>query len=446
LSYFCSTNFLGAKMIIFTKSHPYFKQVSFFLYEFFVVSPVERGALFKRPSYLPASPFSIQGISIWKLLPILISFLFLIACNKQSPLIVILPEKFIGENLVIEWQYQPGLKKGETYQITILQNDKNKRFIEKDITKTIHTFALKLDFQGPLEVQVAILSPEREIESRSEKAVVEAYINSVERIKATQKLLVGVHIDNVVKMFSYYTLIKGFQGFDIDLVKKIAKELEKEYGLKKIELEYHRYKWPEILEIFFQCKAHQIDFAIASISIKEKRQMQGMRFSIPYYTTSISAIYKIDKADELGFNQYDKIPIDLLKKVKKIGAHNGTTAVDFFNGYIKSENSVLREAKSNADLIQFLEEEEVDVFLYDLDRALAHVEAHKDYWQAKVLDLKGTKFENEKYGMAFSGANIHLIKDINVILENLKSQNELAQLEAEVKKHLYGNPDAESVQ
>ena len=248
------------------------------------------------------------------------------------------------------------------------------------------------------------------------------YLNARERIIKSETISVGLHLDNSFEMFMYMQ-IDGPKGFDVDLTKIIVDGLKKQYSLPNLTWKPKYLDWPEIVHKIMEPEQQEIDFAISSISITEKRKKDGIIFSSPYYETDLSVIYKEEDGDDLGRDSDIPFPLEKLCDLK-IGVHLGTTAVSFVEEHAcKNHEVLIHKYDTNDKLFAALPSGgEVDIIIYDYVRALAELRTsfsqkeERAEWILRRIDSSSINYPKETYGVAFGRKNIALAKDVSEII------------------------------
>lgn len=193
---------------------------------------------------------------------------------------------------------------------------------------------------------------------------------------------------------------KQIEGFDIDLMKAIAKKA----GL---EVEFINVGFDPLLAGVAQC---QYDAAISSITITEERA-QKMLFSDPYFAAG--QIVTVRK-DETRIKSKDDL------KGMKVGAQIGTT------GAIEVEKIPGALLKTYDDVglaFQDLMNKQIDAVVADNPLALGYVGKNPD----KLMTV-GKIFTEENYGIAICKSKKDLQAKINAGLKAVKAEGVIDQL------------------
>lgn len=196
-----------------------------------------------------------------------------------------------------------------------------------------------------------------------------------------------------------YKVGGNIQGFDIELAKLIAKEMGKEAIFEDMQFS----------AILAALQNHQVDAAIATITVTKERQKQ-FDFSHIYYIDGIALVYPSSKP----FNN----KADL--KDKKIACQLGSTMELWLkkNGYQKQ----MVVFDNNNLAIEALKSDLVDAVL--MDGAQGYVFSHK----SKNLSYKIIDQSEDGYAIV-TQKNSPLLEQINQAITKLKENGEIARLE-----------------
>lgn len=195
---------------------------------------------------------------------------------------------------------------------------------------------------------------------------------------------------------------KEFTGFDMDLIRAIAKEM----GYKKCTIKNMGFD-----ALIPALTAGNIDVAIAGMTITEARK-EKVNFSQPYYKSGLAFAVGKDNNDIKG--------IDDLKG-KRLAVQLGTT------GATRAEKieGVKVSTFNTSDLACMeLKNKNVDAVISDLPVLQYFIQkSGKDY--AKIV---GKPLTDEAYGIAVAKKNTALVKEIDAALDKLKKNGEYDKL------------------
>ena len=194
---------------------------------------------------------------------------------------------------------------------------------------------------------------------------------------------------------------KEYQGFDMDLIRAVAKEI----GMK-----------PEIRNIAFDelipaLQEKDIDIVVSCMTINDERKAKVL-FSDPYYESGLTVIVR---DGEEGIRSF----ADLAGK--KVAVQSGTTSADVVR---KVDVAELKELNTPADCFMELKALGVDAVVND--------RPVNDYYISKngavgVKELP-EKITSESYGMAMAKDNNELREKVNDALKKLKDNGEYQRI------------------
>jgi len=194
---------------------------------------------------------------------------------------------------------------------------------------------------------------------------------------------------------------KEITGFDIELIKAVAAKAG-------FEVEVVNTGFDAMLAGMSQC---QYDAAIAAITITEERQ-KTMLFSDPYTVAGQTVVVRkgttgIASAEDL--------------KGKTIGAQLGTTGAEEVG---KIESAVLKTYDTYEFAFLDLANGQIDAVVVDKPIAESYVGKNAD-----KLEIIGTAFTTESYGIAVCNKKPDLVKKMNEALAALKADGTIKSLE-----------------
>ena len=213
---------------------------------------------------------------------------------------------------------------------------------------------------------------------------------------APNALFVGT--DATYRPFEFQERAGVFEGYDIDLIQAIGKELG-----RPVEMRNGPFN-----DLISGLKAEKYDVIISCLSITPERAKE-IAFSDPYYDAGQIIAVRADEAKIAG-------RADL--KGKKIGAQQATTGeteAKALGGTVKSYETI--------DLaFQDLANGQIDAIVND--------EPVSRWLVAKRPGFKlvGEVFTKEQYGIGVRKADAALLADINRALKKLRDSGELTRL------------------
>ena len=189
---------------------------------------------------------------------------------------------------------------------------------------------------------------------------------------------------------------KEFTGFDMDLIRAIAKEM----GYKKCTIKNMGFD-----ALIPAINAGNIDVSIAGFSITEERKKQVI-FSQPYYKSGLAFVVRKDVNDVKKFE-------DL--KGKTIAVQLGTTGA-LYGEKLKDKGSVVKTFNTSDLACMELKNKGADAVISDLP-VLQYFLKNGGSEYAK---LAGEPLTAEDYGIVISKKNPELAKGIDKALDALK--------------------------
>ncbi|MDR3156276.1 MAG: ABC transporter substrate-binding protein [Holosporaceae bacterium] len=188
-------------------------------------------------------------------------------------------------------------------------------------------------------------------------------------------------------------------GFDIDLARLIAKELNKKAEFKDMQFS------SILLELQDGC----VDAAISTISASDERK-KNFDFSDIYYNESMSIVFRKDSE----LNGKEKF------RGKKIACQLGTTMQIWLEGNAASAEIVRMDNNNLA--IEALKSGHVDGVLIDSSQASHFCKKNSD------LGFSFIAIAHSGYAIAFKKGS-KLTEEINLAIKNLREKGELDKLE-----------------
>ena len=151
---------------------------------------------------------------------------------------------------------------------------------------------------------------------------------------------------------------KGFQGFDIELVKLIDNELAARLG-RSLEFVPIPVPWAQLLDTPAQGRA---DFIISSITkLEDRRRDFRVEFSDGYYCTTHALIYRVGKPDR---------PIRDMITGKVVGVQDKTTNARLAEAMAKEGSLQIKAFDTTETLIDELLRSEIDYGIVDTPFAI----------------------------------------------------------------------------
>lgn len=210
-------------------------------------------------------------------------------------------------------------------------------------------------------------------------------------------LRVGTNADFAPFEFQDENGSTEYQGFDMDLIRAVAKEMGYKAEIQNVNFD----------GLIPAMESGNIDIIASGMTINDERKGQ-VDFSDPYYTSGLTIVVPVDNQDIKGF-------ADL--KGKKIAVQIGTTSMAEAQ---KIEGADVKALNSSADTFMELKAGNVDAVINDLPV--------NDYYIAKTKDTDvkrlDEKLTSEEYGFAMKKGNTELVQKVNEALKTLKENGE----------------------
>jgi ABC-type amino acid transport substrate-binding protein len=328
----------------------------------------------------------------------------------EGPEIAAVQSPLLSKEFVLQWKPEPPPVQYDVH-ITDKQSGKT------ETRSTINPYT-RITQRGDLEISVDSVLPDK-TRKIGKKINVEVYDDSVQRIQRKKELVVAVHADDDDGLFCYPNDKKnGYQGFDTDLMERIAEALGRKYNMT-LRIRPVPLPWPQVV---FEPKTFKVDLAIASITINAARA-RDVAFSASYWETKLALVQRAGApSTPVQPQEFEHL---------KVAVHVGTTARTFLDELRRLLSGVPQpsEAQENAELFSKLSNSEVEGVLYDLDRTAWEKRLHPD-WVVREIDYSGLakigmNWEPERYGMTFALLNTQLRDDVDSVLP---SPNEIRSL------------------
>ena len=194
---------------------------------------------------------------------------------------------------------------------------------------------------------------------------------------------------------------KDYQGFDMDLIRAVAKEMGSEAEIQNIGFD----------GLIPALQAKNIDVIISGMTINDERK-QKVNFSDPYYQSGLTMVVRSDEEQIKSFK-------DL--KGHKVAVQIGTTSAKEVK---KNPDIQVKELNSSADT--FLELKAGGVQAVVNDRPV------NDYYIAKSgekdVRVVNELLTSEDYGIAMAKDNQELQKKVDEALKKLKENGKYDEI------------------
>ncbi len=223
----------------------------------------------------------------------------------------------------------------------------------------------------------------------------------IDKIKARGKLIVGTSAD--WPPFEYVDKNGNFAGIDIEIAKRIAKELG-------VSLEIKDMQFSALIEAV---KNGIIDMAIADITPTSERE-KVVDFSFPYYFASKGVVVTLKNA------QISKLE-DLYGK--KVGVQLGTTQEDYANQNLKGKAEIKTYDKVYPDMVMVLLRGDIDAIIIGEKIASALVTKYPDL---KIAFVVGKPTAGAAIALPKGASDLKILVD--KVIEDLINSGEMDQI------------------
>ena len=223
----------------------------------------------------------------------------------------------------------------------------------------------------------------------------------LQKIKETKTLVVGT--DATFQPFEFKNAQNEYEGFDIDLIREVAKEL----GAENVEFVDTDFKG-----LIPGLQGKKFDMIVSAMYITDERK-QTIDFSDTYYPGGLTIMVKKD-------NESIKTAEDL--KGKKVSVQIGTKSATFLKENYPEVQLV--EVEKNVEMFLELESGRVDAVVTGMPAAKVYA---KEHGTVKVLDVELTQ---EYYGYGIRKENAEFTKAVNEALKRLKENGKYDEIVA----------------
>ena len=215
--------------------------------------------------------------------------------------------------------------------------------------------------------------------------------------KAEQKVL-KVGSDTAFAPFEFQDdKSKDYVGFDIDLLKAVAKQMKMEVQVQSMNFD----------GLIPALEASNIDLVVSAMTITDERAKK-VAFSNPYYKSGLTMVVKSDNTTITSFKDLEG---------KKIAVQIGTTGADEAK---KVPNATIREFNTAPEAFLELKAGGVDAVVNDMPVNNYYMTQEAGKGSKQV----GEPLTAEDYGFAATKKNVELIKQVNTALDELKKNGE----------------------
>ncbi|MXQ53300.1 transporter substrate-binding domain-containing protein [Shimazuella alba] len=223
--------------------------------------------------------------------------------------------------------------------------------------------------------------------------------STLEKVKQDKVLIVGT--DPTFPPFEFKNDKKEYDGFDIDMIRAVAKEM----GIPKVQFVDTEFKG-----LIPGLQAKKFD-AIMSGIYKTDERAKVIGFSDTYYPGGLAIMVKEDNNKIKNIN-------DL--KGKEVSVQIGTKSVSFLKE--KYPQVKVKEVEKNSDMFLELESNRVEAVVTGQPAAKVYA---REKGGVKVLDQLLT---HEEYAIGTRKEDEALNKEFNAALKRLKANGEYAKI------------------
>jgi polar amino acid transport system substrate-binding protein len=219
--------------------------------------------------------------------------------------------------------------------------------------------------------------------------------NAVYKAVVKDELTVGTEAS--FAPFEFYDKEPGKMiGFDVDLIRAIAKEI----GYKECTIKHMDFD-----DLIPSVNSDKVDLVIAGLSITEERQ-RFVLFSQPYYKSGLAFAVRKEITDIKAFE-------DL--KDRTIAVQKDTTGAAY-GQKLKDKGAILKAFETTEEAFVMLKNKKAEAVICDLP-VLQYFLKNGGSEYAKLV---GKPLTSEDYGIVVSKKNPNLAKAVDQALEALK--------------------------
>ena len=232
--------------------------------------------------------------------------------------------------------------------------------------------------------------------------------STMEEIVARGRLTVGVSGDTL--LFGARNPLSGeIEGFDIDMLKEVAKAIFGEGGEDRIE-----YRVITYADRLPRLESGDVDIVAHTMTINCNR-WKRIAFSSVYFLAGQKVL--VNQAD--GFDSVD----ELAAAGATVCAPNGSTNIDQIRAY-EDDGVVVLGTDDISDCLVAMQQGDADAITGD-DTVLAGFAA-----QDPNTVVVGEPFSEEPYGLGMSGAeaSVDLVQFVNAVLEEIRANGRYQEI------------------
>lgn len=328
------------------------------------------------------------------------------------------PTVLFSPSARLKWQFGRHAIGEVNYRVHFdTQPDFRSAHAQQKITR-LTNHELPVDFpHGPVFWRVDALAEDGQVIATSNVGNFEFYSDSIDRIRHTGIVRVGVAYSSQGEFAYYDEQQRQLTGYDIELARWLTAHLLP--NTPDVEPVFHNYDWGQLLK---SVGRNEVDFIISTITITPEREEEfSLQFSEPYYKTS-QAFVVLKKG---GF----RTPSSL--RGRRLAVQSGTSSEMVAEAFTEPAN-LFRSTNVDASF-DALMRGRVDAIVTDYDFAQGHLRTLGD--AAAIMALQETDFpedytgiRSEEYGIAVAKPETYLLTRINNAIESASHANILESL------------------
>ena len=204
--------------------------------------------------------------------------------------------------------------------------------------------------------------------------------------------------------FEYENSQKQLEGFDIDIIKAIAKA--ENFDIKLVNTPWEG--------IFATLNSGDRDIIISGITITDKRKAM-VAFSAPYFPAEQSIVVPVDS----------KVDSVAALKGQKVGVVNSSTGDIVVSDTLGKNSTDIKRFDNTPLMLQELAEDGIGGAVGDVGVVKYYIKSHPE----KALKLvPDSKFERQYFGIAVAKDNTELLGKINAGLKKIVADGTYAKI------------------
>ena len=228
------------------------------------------------------------------------------------------------------------------------------------------------------------------------------------------KIIVGTSLDYAP--YEYLDESNQISGIDMEIIKHIAKKLDKEIEIKNIDFQ----------GLIPSIKSGHLDLAISAFTKTEERGRE-VDFSIPYYSVKFAILYNAKNVSESKVKEFFvNSKIDPSKLFGNFGVQSGTNMEAFIKSLKQDrDNFDVKSYTNSLSMISLLNTNVIDFVIMDSIPAKAFASRNKNL---QYIKLHETKFD---LGIVFP-KNSKLIDKVNEVIDDMIDDGEIEKIERKI--------------